>query len=254
MTTAHFTFHGDLINFLSPSWRLKVAQYSFHPHQTVKHLIEAAGIPHTEVCAIVSNGESVGSDYHAQENDQIDIYPYDAQHVRTKGDSVPVQFLLDNHLGKLARILRMLGLDCLYDNNFQDDRLAELALQTGRVLLTRDRRLLMRNSVSKGYCLRSTSPSSQVVEVLRRYQLASQVRPFTRCMNCNEPLQPVKKDDVMERLQPLTKKYFDYFNICPGCEQIYWPGSHHQRMNKLIPQLIAEVNDTSAIIIRRKND
>jgi hypothetical protein len=150
---------------------------------------------------------------------------------------VEPNFILDNHLGQLATYLRMLGFDCLYRNDYQDDELTRISSQDGRVLLTRDRRLLMRKVITRGHCLHHTDPRQQVVEVLRRFKLSGQVKPFQRCLRCNNSLQPVCKQDIIDRLEPLTKLYFDEFHICPACDQVYWKGSHYGHMLEMVKEM-----------------
>jgi uncharacterized protein with PIN domain len=141
-----------------------------------------------------------------------------------------LHFILDNHLGKLASYLRMLGFDSLYRNSFQDDELAFLSQAESRILLTRDHRLLMRKAVTQGYWLRSQDPDQQLKEVVKRYALSCMVKPFQRCMRCNELLEPVSKETILHRIKPLTIQYFDDFRLCPACGQIYWQGSHYTKM------------------------
>jgi len=147
------------------------------------------------------------------------------------------RFVLDGHLGRLASHLRMLGLDCLYSSAFEDEELAQASAEEGRILLTRDRRLLMRKIVTQGYLLRSLDSDEQLCEVVKRYELWQWVKPFRRCLRCNHPLETVSKEAVLERLEPLTKRYFDEFRICPACDQVYWKGSHYERMLELIAQV-----------------
>jgi len=128
----------------------------------------------------------------------------------------------------------MLGFDCLYRNDYDDAELAELVQREKRILLSRDRRLLMRKVVQYGYCLRSLEPPEQLTEVVRRFDLADKIRPFHRCLRCNGALQPVSKETVLDRLEPLTKIHYDEFSLCPACDQVYWKGSHVERMEKLI--------------------
>jgi uncharacterized protein with PIN domain len=134
----------------------------------------------------------------------------------------------------------MLGFDSLYRNDYQDDELAQVSIQEGRVLLTRDRRLLMRKAIRRGYCIHQTDPRLQAAEVLRRFKLNQQVKPFQRCLRCNNPLQVVAKQDIIERLEPLTKKYYDEFRLCPACKQIYWKGSHFEHMQQMILEMEAQ--------------
>jgi len=147
--------------------------------------------------------------------------------------------VLDGHLGRLASHLRMLGLDCLYNNGYEDDELVHVSVEAGRILLTRDRLLLMHKVISQGYLLRSLNPTEQLYEVVQRYGLVKWVKPFQRCMSCNHLLEPVSKEAVLHRLEPLTKKYFDDFRICPACEQVYWKGSHYERMMELIENILS---------------
>ena len=124
----------------------------------------------------------------------------------------------------------MTGFDTLYDRDSVDAELAETAVQTGRILLTRDRRLLMRKQLDRGYLVRTFKAQEQVLEVIRRYHLHDLIQPFQRCLTCNSPLVPVDKAEILERLQPLTRRYFDEFVFCPVCDQVFWKGSHYERM------------------------
>ena len=154
------------------------------------------------------------------------------------------RFLHDNHLGRLAAYLRMLGFDCLYRNDYQDQELTEIQQGEERILLTRDRRLLMRKAVADGYCLRSLNSFEQLREVVQRFDLTRHMLPFHRCLRCNHLLEPVDKEAILDRLERLTKRYFDQFHICPACGQIYWKGSHYERMEKLVEEISSSNNIT----------
>lgn len=231
--SATFRFNGALGDFFSPEQRNAAIACNFNPGQSVKHLVESLGIPHTEVAEIEVNGALVDFGYLVADGDQVQVYPLT---VETPVDEP--RFILDNHLGRLAVYLRMLGFDSLYRNDFQDEELAQLASQQERILLTRDRRLLMRNQVRRGYWLRSKTPQVQLEEVVRRYELAGRAAPYRRCMRCNGLLHPVEKEQVLHQLKPLTRRYFDDFRICADCQQVYWKGSHYERMQALIEQVI----------------
>jgi uncharacterized protein with PIN domain len=123
---------------------------------------------------------------------------------------------------------------CVVSNHYHDDGIASILAEDPRILLTRDRRLLMHKVVQYGYCLRSLEPPQQLVEVVLRFDLADKIAPLHRCLRCNHPLQPVSKETVLDRLEPLTKIHFDEFSLCPACDQVYWKGSHVERMEKLI--------------------
>jgi len=236
MSTVYFDFQPGLHCFLPRDKRDVTIALSFKGRQSLKHLIESLGIPHTEVGQVTVNGQARSLDCVPHNGDRIEVRP--------AAPSCPLEarFLLDSHLGRLAAYLRMLGFDCLYNNDngcvvgnhYHDDRIAGILVEDPRILLTRDRRLLMRKVVQNGYCLRSLEPPEQLVEVVRRFDLADKIAPLHRCLRCNHPLQPVSKNAVLDRLQPLTKRYFDEFHLCPACNQVYWKGSHVERMERLI--------------------
>jgi uncharacterized protein with PIN domain len=243
MNTARFRFHAELNDLFSADGQMTERTLTFNSGQTVKHLVESLGVPHTEVQFARLNGRSIPFSYQARDGDVIDLFPISIP--PEVGDILlqPTQiseprFVVDNHLGKLAAYLRMLGLDTLYRNDYQDEELAQISGEQDRILLTRDLRLLMRKSVQNGYWVRSLEPAEQFFEVVRRYHLKQYVRPFQRCLRCNALLQPVSKEAILPRLEPLTRLYFDDFRICPNCGQIYWKGSHFERMEKLIAEIM----------------
>jgi len=236
MNQATFHFLGSLNDFMPERQKGTEFPCSFNSGQSVKHLIESLGVPHIEVGRILANGMDVDFSYQACEGDRITIHPLSADDTQLTSIEEAL-FVLDNHLGRLAGYLRMLGFDALYRNDLQDAELAEIAEAQGRILLTRDRRLLMRKQVQRGYCVRDKTPRRQAVEVVVRFGLAGCVVPFLRCIRCNGLLQPVSKQAVLERLEPLTKQYFEEFRICPDCEQIYWQGSHYERMADFIEHI-----------------
>ncbi len=233
MKVARFRFDAGLRPLLQHAQADGEFDYRFSGPQSAKHLIESVGIPHTEIGAVVANSAPVDNGYLVQDGDTVDVFgnPPDRDL-----DKEPL-FVLDGHLGRLAAHLRMLGLDCLYENDYDDDTLAAVSVSQGRILLTRDRRLLMRKAVTQGYLLRSLEPHEQLLEVVHRYALRKWIRPFQRCIRCNHLLEQVAKEVILDRLEPLTKLYFGDFRICPACKQIYWKGSHFERMEKLIASL-----------------
>jgi hypothetical protein len=206
----------------------------FRERQSVKHLAESLGVPHPEIGQVQVNGQEGALSTITQDGDRVEVYPI------PDGCPVEPRFVLDSHLGRLAAYLRMLGFDCLYQNDFDDEELAEIVQREGRILLSRDRRLLMRKAVVHGYCLRSLDSTEQMSEAIRRFHLTKRIVPFHRCLRCNHPLEPVAKEAVLDRLEPLTKLYFDEFQICPACQQIYWKGSHYDRMQALIERMLED--------------
>lgn len=200
----------------------------FRGRQSIKHLAESLGVPHPEIGQVQVNAQESALDRIVQDGDRVEIHP------APDGCPVEPRFILDNHLGRLAAYLRMLGFDCLYHNDYSDEQLADVLRHEERILLTRDRRLLMRKVVTYGYCPRSLVPLEQLAEVIARFDLQNRITPFHRCLRCNHPLEPVEKQAVLHRLERLTRLYFEEFKLCPACGQIYWKGSHYHRMQKLI--------------------
>ncbi|MGH2350484.1 MAG: Mut7-C RNAse domain-containing protein [Chloroflexota bacterium] len=239
-------FYAELGSFLpTDQWGVAVARV-LPERDSVKDVIEALGVPHTEVDLILVNGESVDFSYQVRDGDHISVYPrfrsIDVESLsRVRPPSLPEpRFVLDTHLGKLATHLRMLGFDTLYRNDYDDDALARISSREGRILLTRDRGLLKRSAVTHGYHVWETDPERQVVEVLRRFDLFDAVAPFRRCLRCNGLLELVAKEAIADRLEPKTRRYYDEFARCPACDQIYWKGSHHERMTRLVAQLAGD--------------
>ena len=244
MQQATFRFYAGLNDFLPGERRQVPFVQRFKDNASIKDAIEALGVPHPEVDLILVNGESVDFSYLVQDGDRISAYPLFASIdiaplLRVRPQPLEeVRFLGDTHLGKLANYLRLLGFDTLYRNDYQDEELAEISSQEGRILLTRDRGLLKRSVVTYGYCVRESEPWQQLLEVLRRFDLFEQIKPFQRCLRCNGAIAPVAKESICDRLLPKTREYYDEFHICPNCQQIYWKGSHYEKMQQVIESIL----------------
>ena len=239
MPRATLRFYAELNDFLPPKDRYEPLERPVHGRPSIKDLIEAAGVPHTEVDLLLVNGDSVDFAYPVRDGDRISVYPvFESVDIGTVTRVRPeplreLRFVLDVHLGRLAAYLRLAGFDAVYRNDLDDAELARIAVG-GRVLLTRDQGLLKRRAVQRGYWLRATSPRAQLVEVLRRFDLSGAVQPFSRCLRCNALVRRVAKADVIEELPPQTRRYFDEFFQCPGCDRIYWRGGHFDALQRLL--------------------
>lgn len=244
MKQATFRFYAELNDFLPPQKRHVAFTYPFEGRPAVKDLIEALGVPHTEVDLILANGESVDFSYTVQDGDRISVYPvfeaFDITpilRVRPKPLRV-VRFVLDTHLGRLAAHLRLLGFDTLYRNDYGDEELARISRDERRILLTRDRGLLKRSMVTHGYCVRETDPRRQVVEVVRHFDLLRLIEPFRRCLRCNGLLETVAKEEIADRLPPRVRQHYEEFFRCPTCRRVYWKGSHFERLTALVQDIM----------------
>lgn len=245
MKQAGVRFYAQLNDFLPPEKRTRIIACTFDVSGSVKDMIESLGVPHTEVDLILVNGESVDFSYRVQESDRISVYPEFrsidiSPRTRLRPQPLPeLRFVADTHLGRLAAYLRMLGFDTLYRNDYADEDLARLSAEEDRVLLTRDRGLLMRAVITRGCYLRATEPARQLAELLQRFDLAQAITPFRRCMHCNALLRPIPKEKISDRLLPQTRQHFNEFYNCPQCDRIYWKGSHYRRMRQLIDSVTA---------------
>jgi len=232
VTNALIYFHEPLQELIRSRNRSHLQPIDFKGRQTIKHLVESLGIPHTEVGFMAAKEEPIDFGYLVSNGEIVQIHPATSQQDQLSGMfqdgymTIPARFILDNHLGKLASDLRMLGFDADYSKHYQDQEMAESAVKQGRILLTRDRQLLMRKTIRYGYLLRSLHPDKQLLEILARFNLFTVIQLFQRCTRCNHFLEPVDKQEIEHLLEPLTKKYFFEFKYCTGCGQVYWPGSH----------------------------
>ena len=243
MARVQLRFYEELNDFLAPALRKVAFSHTFDRRASIKDMIESFGVPHTEVEIILVNGESVDFSYIVQDGDYISVYPvFESLDISPllRLRPAPLRspaFVLDSNLGRLARYLRLLGFDCLYQNDFDDETVANIADKEQRTVLTRDRALLQRKVITRGYFVRAVRPRLQVKEVLARFDLYGLITPFNRCSRCNGDLQVIDKRAIEERLEPKTRKYFDTFRMCADCGQIYWQGSHHARSLQLIEEL-----------------
>ena len=245
MPRATLRFYAELNDFLPSEDRHRSRERPFSVRPSIKDLIEAAGVPHTEVDLLLVNGESVDFAHPVHDGDRISVYPvFESVDIATVTKVRPeplrdLRFVLDVHLGRLAAYLRLAGFDSVYRNDLDDAELAGIAAG-GRVLLTRDQELLKRRAVTRGYWLRATAPRAQLAEVLRRFDLSASVRPFCRCLRCNALVHSVSKSDVQEELPPRTRQFYDEFFQCPECDRIYWRGGHYDALRGLLEQAMTE--------------
>ena len=270
------SFPADLAPFLRREHRTtgdgRTVRRRLAERTSVKDVVESCGVPHTEVDLILAAGDVGGADG-ADGADgtggtedawrAVDFSWQVAEPTRLRVVSAPApddvcpgvprlqvraarRFVADGHLGKLARNLRLLGLDVAYERDATDPRLLEIMQAEDRALLTRDRPLLMHAVVRQGYCPRSDEPETQTREVLWRFGLlgggGGPLAPFSRCLRCNAPLAAVPKAEVTDPLagEPLTLRYYDDFRRCPGCGQIYWPGTHADKLGALVARLTVD--------------
>ncbi len=238
---ANFRFYASLNDFLPKKRRQETFAYFFKGNPSIKDTIESLGVPHPEVELILVNGESVDFSYRVKAKDYFSIYPHfsslEISNNLLRDRILYPHFVLDVHLGKLATQMRLLGFNTLYLNNYSDEELAKISHQQQRIILTRDIALLKRSLVIHGYWIRGKDTESQLIEVLRRFNLSSKISPFKRCLRCNGLIISVKKEVIIDKLEPLTKQYYNEFYQCTECSQIYWKGSHYPKLKKIIEKV-----------------
>lgn len=239
--------YAELNDFLEADSRGRVVRRPCQSHQTVKDVLEAMGIPHTEIDLILVNGDPVGFDHRPMVGDRIAVYPmFEAFDIGSTARLRPdplrdPRFVIDVNLGRLARLLRVLGFDVWWSSDADDQTLADISLDQQRILLTRDRGLLKRRAITHGLFVHSQQPEEQTLEVMRRLDLRRRVAPFTRCVRCNGRLAAVPKEQVIDRLESLTRRYYDEFSQCTECGRIYWAGSHFERLTSLVDGLLEQL-------------
>jgi uncharacterized protein with PIN domain len=249
--TATLRFYAELKDFLDKENKSGTVARSFDVAPSVKDLIESSGVPHTEVELITIDGTSVDFGYRVDDGDVINVYPvfesFDISPIITvRPEPLRVtRFVADNHLGKLARYLRLLGFDTAYATNWDDPELVRISTRQRRILITRDVELLKHGNLTHGYFIRSTDPREQVVEVIRRFHLERSLEPFSRCMKCNGTLADVAKDDIEADVQTATFRSVDEYVRCDSCGQVFWEGSHHPELSRIV-ESVANLERTSS--------
>jgi uncharacterized protein len=240
---ALFRFYEELNDFLPRERRKRDFSIEVDRSRSVKDAIESAGVPHTEVDLILVDGRSVGFTHLLRGGERVSVYP-----MFERLDIAPVlrlrplplrdpRFVADTHLAKLARHLRMAGFDTVLDHDWDDDRIVACSLAERRTILTRDKGMLRRAEVERGYFVRAIHADEQLAEVLRALQLEGLMEPFSRCRECNTPLADVTREEVLEQVPPKVRASYERFKQCPGCARIYWEGTHFERMKRLVDRL-----------------
>ncbi len=239
-TTVFFRFFGELNDFLLPERKKKVFQHTVKGRPSIKDTLEALGVPHTEIDCILVNGQSVDFFYQVQEGDKILVYPQKVQpkirkvkHLQPKMVGRP-RFVVDSHLGKLVRHLRLLGFDSFYKKVFPDPEIVQIAVKEKRVVLTRDIGLLKNKVVKSAYWLRTPDPLQQLKDVLKQFNLYSKINPFSLCLECNGKIKRVAKQRISGHLPSKVKEYYNKFYQCQSCRKIYWQGSHYNKLSQIV--------------------
>jgi uncharacterized protein with PIN domain len=251
MKIAYFRFYEELNELLPPDRKKREFEYAFKGTPSVKDAIEAIGVPHAEVDLILVNGISVSFSEKLSHGDKVSVYPVfesvdigQVTHLRPM-PLRELKFILDVHLGCLAKYLRLCGFDTLFSSFYDDREIIDTAVKEKRIILTRDKQLLKDRRVTHGYWVRSQDHNEQLEEVFRRFDLRNHLALFSRCISCNTTLEEVSKEAIQNRLQADTSRYFSKFTRCPLCDRIFWEGSHYDNMKVIINNVLRKIGQKS---------
>jgi uncharacterized protein with PIN domain len=233
-------FYEELNDFLPRERRKTSFLHRFRGTRSIKDLIESLGVPHTEIDVILVDGESVDFEYRVTGGERVAVYPtferFDVSSL-TRLRPEPLRepkFIVDVHLGKLARYLRLLGFDTVYERDLDDAAIASRSQAERRIVLTRDRGLLKRSAVTHGHAVRSMDPDTQLLEIVDAFDLRERIAPLSRCLKCNGRVREVERELVEHRLPKYTRLSYDRFHRCEDCGAVFWAGAHFERLRSLI--------------------
>ena len=227
--SAQFRFHGELNGFLAHDRRGVEFAHAFDGTPSVKDRIESLGVPHTEIHLVLVDGEPVGETHRLEGGESVAVYPRAPRRRETAQDP---RFVLDVHLGRLAAFMRLLGFDSVYRNDLEDAEIVDIACEEKRVVLTRDVGLLKNGRVARGAFVHEIDPIRQLSEIVERFDLTERTKPFTRCTCCNGPIDEISAEHARERVPAGIAEVYHRFNHCPSCDQVFWAGSHCDRLRE----------------------
>ncbi|MDN3295600.1 Mut7-C RNAse domain-containing protein [Streptomyces ficellus] len=238
----HVSFSPDLGLFVAAPRRAGRTVVVTDGASTLGHVVESLGVPLTEAGRLLVNGHPVAASH----------IPAAGEHVQVLGverpqpvPGAPLRFLLDVHLGTLARRLRLLGVDAAYESeDIGDAALAARSAAERRVMLSRDRGLLRRRELWAGAYVYSDRPGEQLRDVLERF--APPLAPWTRCTACNGELADADKESVRGELEQGTRRTYDVFARCTACGRVYWRGAHHARLEAIVQDALRDFGGAAA--------
>lgn len=237
---AQIRCYAELNDFLPEDRRQRDFACSFTGTPSVKDLIESVGVPHTEIDVILIDGRSVDFAHRLRGGERVAVYPtferYDVTPL-TRLRPAPLRetrFVADVHLGTLARNLRLVGFDTVWRRDLDDDAIIDIAAAERRIILTRDKGILKNGRVTHGYWVRATDAEQQLEEVVRALDLGGNIRPYTRCMQCNGELEPIGRADAAGSVPLQVFLVYREFKRCSQCGRVYWPGSHVRRLDRIV--------------------
>ncbi len=247
MQKAIFRFYKELNEFLPKHRRKTEFEAEFKYKRSIKDMIEALGVPHTEVDVIIANGKSVDFKYILQDGARISVYPAlgylhmeNITHLR-KTPLCKTKFIADINLGDIVRYMRALGFDVYYDPSLSPSEIIEISKKENRIILTKSRKLLKFKEIAYGLFLRPGTTETQIKNIIDHLDIKDNIKPFSRCLRCNNMLKKVSKEKIADRIPPKTKAFCDEYSYCKSCDKIYWEGTHIIKMKDVIDEILAAV-------------
>ncbi|GLW44830.1 hypothetical protein Stsp02_04920 [Streptomyces sp. NBRC 14336] len=232
----HLEVAPGLALFVPHDRRTGVTALTTDGVSSLGHVVESLGVPLTEVGRLDVDGREVPVSYVPRDGDRVAVRPVERPQ---QVPGAPLRFLLDVHLGTLARRLRLLGVDTAYEStDIGDPALAARSAAERRVMLSRDRGLLRRRELWAGGYIYSTRPEEQLRDVLERFR--PELRPWTRCTACNGLLKEATKEEVADQLHGGTQRNYDVFAQCRDCGRAYWKGAHHEQLVAIVERALTE--------------
>ena len=246
MPKAIFRFYEEL-NDLLPKHRQKTdSEVEFEGKRSVKDMIEALGVPHTEVDLILVNSESVNFSYIIKDADRISVYPVlESLNIENVTRLRPsplrkTRFVADINLGDIVKYMRALGLDVFFDPSLSPLEIIAISKNKNRIILTKSKNLLKYKDVSHGILIRPESTTKQIACIIEYLDIKDRIKSFTRCLLCNSPLENISKKEIEDRIPPRTKEFCDGYVYCRKCDKIYWKGTHYIKMKNMIHEILGQ--------------
>ncbi len=244
MPKGTFRFYEELNDFLPKHRKKTTFEAEFRGKRSIKDMIEALGVPHTEIDLILVNGKSVDFNYILQNGDRASVYPvFESLNITdvTLLRKIPLRrhkFIADINLGNIVKYMRILGFDLYYDSLLSTREIIEISKRENRVILTKSRKLLKFKDVTHGIFIRPGTTTEQIKRIIDCLDIKDNIKPFSRCLRCNTLLKSVLKEKILDRIPPKTKEFYDEYVQCRSCDKIYWKGTHFINMKKVVRQIL----------------
>ena len=191
MPEVTFRFYEELNDFLPKHRRKADFEAMFKGKRSIKDMIEALGVPHTEVDLILVDGNSVDFNYILQDKDRVSVYPvFESLNIAgvTRLRKIPLRrnkFIADVNLGDIVKYMRALGFDIYYDALFTSREIIEISKTENRIILTKSRKLLKFKEVTHGIFIRPGTTTEQIRRIINYLDIKDGIKPFSRCLQCN---------------------------------------------------------------------